>query len=113
MSQMQKKDSRRKTILSTLPFQHWIMGAWGKFWGLFKKNTNVEVKYGRFHFLRTFNQAVVNLWNTVYERSKMERVLQSGTRGKKTEGSRETKETTFEGGVKELVKKKNEEEPST
>lgn len=66
----------------------------------FKTYTNVEAKHRRYERKGSFNEFIRKTWNSAYEQGKMDGVLQSATRDKKTEGSDEEKIEELENIIK-------------
>jgi hypothetical protein len=86
LSKMQKENSKRQTVLSKLFVQcSSLVKRWVKH--LHNNNPLLEIEARRRVLERYIGTKVRGIWNATYERTKMERILQSGKRGKESQGS--------------------------
>lgn len=102
LPKVREKKFIQKTILPTLSLQHSFLAKW---WTniLHKKNSILETKYRRRTNQRSFISTVKRFWSSLYERKKMERILQQRMGSEKTKGGGIGKERNEEGGNQGIV----------
>lgn len=107
LSKMRKKNSLRQTILSKLFVQYTLLSKRLKHI-FFSKNSQLEAKHRRCLNPRSFDKTIKRIWNSIYERSKVERLLQKRVGSQTEKGSGTDEERTSEGRYSRVGKGKEE-----